>query len=238
MSVLILNKPKKLSSFKSLKVIQNLLGLKKAGHAGTLDPLATGILPIFFDRSTKFIQYMPEQDKTYHAKFKLGCSSDTEDIEGNIIYHDSEQAPSIDNLKESVSSFIGSYQQNAPLFSAKKVNGVAMYKLARKGIELEKRSQKVFIKSLELVSYSYPYFEIEAKVSRGTYVRTLGVDIADKLGCNCVLTDLCRTGFGPLKIKDAITIDTLKNLDNKEKMQYVMRVEEILKSIPLSLIHI
>ena len=94
MSVLILNKPKKLSSFKSLKVIQNLLGLKKAGHAGTLDPLATGILPIFFDRSTKFIQYMPEQDKTYHAKFQLGCSSDTEDIEGNIIYHDSEQAPS------------------------------------------------------------------------------------------------------------------------------------------------
>lgn len=232
MSVLILNKPKNLSSFKSLKVIQNLLGLKKAGHAGTLDPLATGILPIFFDRSTKFIQYMPEQDKTYHAKFKLGCSSDTEDIEGNIIYHDSEQAPSMDNLKESVSSFIGSYQQNAPLFSAKKVNGVAMYKLARKGIELEKRSQKVHIKSLELLSYSYPYFEIEAKVSRGTYVRTLGVDIADKLGCNCVLTDLCRTGFGPLKIKDAITIDTLKNLDNKEKMQYVMRVEEILKSIP------
>ena len=232
MSVLILNKPKKLSSFKSLKVIQNLLGLKKAGHAGTLDPLATGILPIFFDRSTKFIWYMPEQDKTYHAKFQLGCSSDTEDIEGNIIYHDSEQAPSLDNLRESVSSFIGSYQQKAPLFSAKKVNGVAMYKLARKGIQLEKRSQKVFIKSLELVSYSYPYFEIEAKVSRGTYVRTLGVDIADKLGCNCVLTDLCRTGFGPLKIKDAITIDTLKNLDNKEKMQYVMRVEEILKSIP------
>ncbi|MDA1056750.1 MAG: tRNA pseudouridine(55) synthase TruB, partial [Proteobacteria bacterium] len=80
MSVLILNKPKDLSSFKSLKEIQNLLGLRKAGHAGTLDPLATGILPIFFDRSTKFIQYMPEQDKTYQAKFQLGCSSDTEDV--------------------------------------------------------------------------------------------------------------------------------------------------------------
>ena len=101
---------------------------------------------------------MPEQDKTYHAKFQLGCSSDTEDIEGNIIYHDSEQAPSLDNLKESVSSFIGSYQQNAPLFSAKKVNGVAMYKLARKGIELEKRSQKVSIKIIGAIELLLPIF--------------------------------------------------------------------------------
>lgn len=232
MSVLILNKPKDLSSFKSLKEIQNLLGLRKAGHAGTLDPLATGILPIFFDRSTKFIQYMPEQDKTYQAKFQLGCSSDTEDVEGNVISYDSEKVPCLTELKESALSFIGNYQQAAPLFSAKKVNGTAMYKFARKGIELEKRIQMVSIKSMELLSYSYPYFEIEAKVSKGTYVRTLGVDIANKIGCNCVLTDLCRTGFGPLKIEDAITIDTLKNLDNKEKMQYVMRVEELLKSIP------
>jgi len=231
-SVLILNKPKDLSSFKSLKEIQNLLGLRKAGHAGTLDPLATGILPIFFDRSTKFIQYMPEQDKTYQAKFQLGCSSDTEDVEGNVISYDSEKVPCLTELKESALSFIGNYQQAAPLFSAKKVNGTAMYKFARKGIELEKRIQMVSIKSMELLSYSYPYFEIEAKVSKGTYVRTLGVDIANKIGCNCVLTGLCRTGFGPLKIEDAITIDTLKNLDNKEKMQYVMRVEELLKSIP------
>lgn len=232
MGVLILNKPKGLSSFKALKSVQKVFGNAKAGHAGTLDPLATGILPIFFDRATKFIQFLPDHTKTYSASFILGQSSDTEDIEGTIAFFKNEKIPSEKELNESVQSFLGNYDQSAPIFSAKKIKGTPMYKLARKGIELEKRIKTVHINEIKLLKYEYPYFEIEANVSSGTYIRTLGVDIAEKIGCNCVLSDLVRTKFGTMTLEDSISIDALKNLDNIEKMQYVKRVEKILESIP------
>ncbi|MDA9716075.1 tRNA pseudouridine(55) synthase TruB, partial [Bacteroidota bacterium] len=201
-------------------------------HAGTLDPIATGLLPIFFDRSTKFIQYFSSEIKGYNATFNLGVSSDTQDIEGKLTVHKNEKHPSRDELNNSVKKFIGKYEQMAPSFSAKKVDGTPMYKLARAGKPTPQRSATVEIYNIELTEFKYPYFSLSVMCSKGTYIRTLGVDIAKKIECNCIMKDLERTSIGPWNLDDSVKFPSIKNLDNREKMQYVKRIEEILKDFP------
>tara|TARA_B100000927_G_scaffold140182_1_gene113158 strand:+ start:17991 stop:18860 length:870 start_codon:yes stop_codon:yes gene_type:complete len=232
MSVIFLNKEKGISSYQALREAQKALNFKKAGHAGTLDPIATGLLPIFFDRSTKFIQYFSSEIKGYNATFNLGVSSDTQDIEGKLTVHKNEKHPSRDELSNSVKKFIGKYEQMAPSFSAKKVNGTPMYKLARAGKPTPQRSATVEIYNIELTEFKYPYFSLSVMCSKGTYIRTLGVDIAKKIECNCIMKDLERTSIGPWNLDDSVKFPIIKNLDNREKMQYVKRIEEILKNFP------
>jgi tRNA pseudouridine55 synthase len=232
MSVIFLNKEKGISSYQALREAQKALNFKKAGHAGTLDPIATGLLPIFFDRSTKFIQYFSSEIKGYNATFNLGVSSDTQDIEGKLTVHKNEKHPSRDELNNSVKKFIGKYEQMAPSFSAKKVDGTPMYKLARAGKPTPQRSATVEIYNIELTEFKYPYFSLSVMCSKGTYIRTLGVDIAKKIECNCIMKDLERTSIGPWNLDDSVKFPIIKNLDNREKMQYVKRIEEILKDFP------
>lgn len=232
MSVIFLNKEKGISSYQALREAQKALNFKKAGHAGTLDPIATGLLPIFFDRSTKFIQYFSSEIKGYNATFNLGVSSDTQDIEGRLTVHKNEKHPSRDELNNSVKKFIGKYEQMAPSFSAKKVDGTPMYKLARAGKPTPQRSATVEIYNIELTEFKYPYFSLSVMCSKGTYIRTLGVDIAKKIECNCIMKDLERTSIGPWNLDDSVKFPIIKNLDNQEKMQYVKRIEEILKDFP------
>ena len=232
MSVIFLNKEKGISSYQALREAQKVLNFKKAGHAGTLDPIATGLLPIFFDRSTKFIQYFSSEIKGYNATFNLGVSSDTQDIEGKLTAHKNEKHPSRDELNNSVKKFIGKYEQIAPSFSAKKVDGTPMYKLARAGKPTPQRSATVEIYNIELTEFKYPYFSLSVMCSKGTYIRTLGVDIAKKIECNCIMKDLERTSIGPWNLDDSVKFPIIKNLDNREKMQYVKRIEEILKDFP------
>tara|TARA_B100000963_G_scaffold330697_1_gene320937 strand:+ start:162 stop:1031 length:870 start_codon:yes stop_codon:yes gene_type:complete len=232
MSVILLNKEKGISSYQALRKVQNNLNFKKAGHAGTLDPLATGLLPIFFDRSTKFIQYFSSEKKGYNATFQLGVSSDTQDVEGKLSLHKGEKHPSLDELIYSVKQFLGSYNQIAPSFSAKKVDGVPMYKLARAGKSTPIRSETVKIFSIELTDFKYPYFSLSVRCSKGTYIRTLGTDIAKKIECNCIMKNLERTSIGSWNLGDAVKFSDIKYLDNREKMQYVKRIEEILKDFP------
>ncbi len=232
MSVIFLNKEKGISSYQALREAQKALNFKKAGHAGTLDPIATGLLPIFFDRSTKFIQYFSSEIKGYNATFNLGVSSDTQDIEGKLTVHKNEKHPSRDELNNSVKKFIGKYEQMAPSFSAKKVDGTPMYKLARAGKPTPQRSATVEIYNIELTEFKYPYFSLSVMCSKGTYIRTLGVDIAKKIECNCIMKDLQRTSIGPWNLDDSVKFPIIKNLDNREKMQYVKRIEEILKDFP------
>ena len=232
MSVIFLNKEKGISSYQALREAQKALNFKKAGHAGTLDPIATGLLPIFFDRSTKFIQYFSSEIKGYNATFNLGVSSDTQDIEGKLTVHKNEKHPSRDELNNSVKKFIGKYEQMAPSFSAKKVDGTPMYKLARAGKPTPQRSATVEIYNIKLTEFKYPYFSLSVMCSKGTYIRTLGVDIAKKIECNCIMKDLERTSIGPWNLDDSVKFPIIKNLDNQEKMQYVKRIEEILKDFP------
>ena len=232
MSVLILNKPKGLTSFQAVLQVKKLLNLKKAGHSGTLDPLATGLLPIFFDESTYFIKFLSNENKEYIASFVFDISSNTEDITGSIQYHNNSKEIDKNTFVKTLELFKGKSTQTPPKFSAKKVNGVPMYKLARAGKEFEVKPQNIEIFNLELIDYNYPKFTFKTLVSKGTYIRTLGVDIAKKLGKFCCLTDLQRTRIGSIKLKESIDINTLKSLDNVSKMKYVKRIEEILRKFP------
>ncbi len=232
MSVLILNKEKGISSFNALKEAQKELSFKKAGHAGTLDPMATGVLPIFFDGYTKLINLISNDKKEYIADFVLGISSNTQDITGELTFHSDSKEPKITEIKKAITEFIGKNTQIVPEFSAKKINGTPMYKLARKGKETKKIKQEIRIYKIELLSYKFPKFKIKVLCSKGTYVRTLGVDIAKKLNTHAAMSELVRTKFGSLSLEDSVTLSKLKNLDNHKKMQYVKRIEEILINVP------
>ena len=207
MSVIFLNKEKGISSYQALREAQKALNFKKAGHAGTLDPIATGLLPIFFERSTKFIQYFSSEIKGYNATFNLGVSSDTQDIEGKLTVHKNEIHPSRDELNNSVKKFIGKYEQIAPSFSAKKVDGTPMYKLARAGKPTPQRSATVEIYNIELTEFKYPYFSLSVMCSKGTYIRVLGSDIAKKMNTVGHLIKLVRTSIGSHEVSSALTIE-------------------------------
>ena len=231
MSILLLNKDKGMTSFFALKQAQKNLGFLKAGHGGTLDPLATGLLPIFFEQSTKFLQYFNTQSKEYIAEYVFGISSNTEDITGILTYIDHGE-PTEAELYKALNSFLGEQIQIPPKFSAKKINGVPMYKLARQGKEFDRQEQKINIFEIDLINYEFPKFKIKVSCSKGTYIRTLGVDIGKTLNQSVSMCELQRTKFGHLRLEDSISLSELKNLDKNQKMQYVRRVEEILIDIP------
>jgi tRNA pseudouridine55 synthase len=232
MSILLLNKDKGMTSFYALKQAQKNLGFSKAGHGGTLDPLATGLLPIFFEQSTKFLQYFNTESKEYIAEYVFGISSNTEDISGILTYSETEEEPTEDQICKVLDSFLGEQAQVPPKFSAKKINGTPMYKLARRGKEFDRKEQKINILEISLLEYKFPRFKIKVSCSKGTYVRTLGVDIGKRLNQSVSLCGLQRTKFGHLNLDDSISLAELKNLDKNQKMQYVRRVEEILIDIP------
>ena len=232
MSILLLNKEKDMTSFSAVKQAQKELGFKKAGHGGTLDPLATGVLPIFFEQSTKFLQFFNSETKEYIADFIFGISSNTEDITGILTYEKINKEPKEIEIKRALKKFEGITEQLPPKFSAKKINGVPMYKLARKGQDFNRTPQKINIYNIELLGYEYPRFQIKVSCSKGTYIRTLGVDIGKSLDQSVSMCELKRTKFGSLDLNESVTLTELKNLDKQEKMQYVRRVEEILIDIP------
>ena len=232
MSVLILNKEKGITSFTALRQAQKELGFTKAGHAGTLDPLATGILPIFFNGYTRFIDLISTEGKEYIADFVLGISSNTQDITGQLSFHTDSNRPKISDLKNAIGSFMGKQTQIVPDFSAKKHKGVPMYKLARKGKQTKKIEQEINIYEIELINYKFPIFSIRVACSKGTYIRTLGCDIARSLKTYAAMSELERTKFGSIGMENSVSLEKLKNLDNHKKMQYVKRIEEILINVP------
>ncbi len=234
MSILLLHKEKGMSSFSALKQAQRELGFSKAGHGGTLDPLATGLLPIFFEQSTKFLQFFNTESKEYIAEYVFGISSNTEDITGVLTYKNFDKEPSKLELSSVLDRFLGEQTQIPPRFSAKKIEGTPMYKLARQGKDFEREPQKINIFEIDLISYDFPKFKIKVSCSKGTYIRTLGVDIGKMLNQAVSMCELQRTKFGHLKLDDSISLSELKNLDKEQKMQDVKGVGEILIGYPAS----
>ena len=232
MSILILNKEKGITSFTALKQAQKELGFSKAGHAGTLDPLATGILPIFFNGYTRFIDLISTEGKEYVADFVLGISSNTQDITGQLSFHSDSNRPKTSDLKKAISKFIGEQIQIVPDFSAKKHKGIPLHKLARRGKQIKKIEQEINVYEIELMNYEFPIFSIRVACSKGTYIRTLGCDIARSLKTYAAMSELQRTKFGSISMENSVSLEKLKNLDNHKKMQYVKRIEEILINVP------
>ncbi len=205
--ILLVNKPKGISSFDVIRKLRRITGFKKIGHAGTLDPLATGLMIMLFGSATKAASNYSILDKVYEAELTLGFESTTGDAEGelNKINNDVPTAKKVETV---LNSFVGQQDQTPPQFSAIKVGGQRAYKLARKGQEVEIPSRKVTIHSTKLNDYRYPLITFTAKVSSGTYIRSLAQDIGQKLGAGAYLSKLARAEIGDFKLVDAVDLDT------------------------------
>lgn len=230
---IILDKPQGVSSNQALRKIQYLLHAKKAGHIGTLDPFATGVLPLAFGEATKLISYLEGSEKTYEFTLKFGEATTTDDTEGKIC-NTSPKIPTEKEILAILPQFIGEITQIPPKFSAIHINGQRAYDLARQGVDFEIPSRKITIKELKLLKY-YPkensaYFTVTC--SKGTYIRTLGVDIANSLGTYGHLTTLRRTKNGFFDLSSTISLENLKNILYKEpEKQPLLPVETFLCDI-------
>ena len=200
---LLINKEIGLTSRQEVNNISRKLGEKKAGHIGTLDPFADGLLIVLLGSSTKISPFLEVMDKTYIATLKLGSKTNTGDLTGEVV--ETKEIPDLtkEQISKVLQGFLGKNTQIPPIFSALKVNGQPMYKYARKGIEIERKPREIEIYKIYLVSYEKDEITFMAKVSKGTYVRTLGEDIAEKLGTVGHLTKLTRIEIGPYSLKDA-----------------------------------
>jgi tRNA pseudouridine55 synthase len=206
MPFLLINKPKDWTSHDVVGYLRKTLGIKKVGHAGTLDPFATGLLIIGVERdATKKLDEFKNLPKKYIATIKLGSFSDTYDSTGNITIHDTHNMIHDTQKIESVlSKFIGKQKQTPPMYSAKKVQGKKLYELARKGIEVERKPSDIEIYSIKLLEYNYPILKIEISCSTGTYIRTLAHDIGKMLKTGAYCDELQRTEIGKYKLESSI----------------------------------
>ena len=205
-----IDKPIDWSSFDVVKKIRNITKHKKVGHGGTLDPFASGVLIIGTEIDTKTLTKISNSDKTYEAELELGRTTDTLDTEGNIV--DEMQIPEIkSNLLVSVlNSFLGSQKQQPPMYSAKKHKGTRLYKLARKNIEVDRKDVDININSIDLIDFNSNSIKFRVDCSKGTYVRVLGKDIAEKLGTVGYLTSLKRTKVGNYLVNDSISVESFQ----------------------------
>ncbi|MBR5272684.1 MAG: tRNA pseudouridine(55) synthase TruB [Clostridia bacterium] len=225
--ILCVNKPQGITSFGAVARVRRMLGRKKCGHTGTLDPMATGVLPILIGGASKFSDLIPNQDKAYRATVKLGLVTDTLDITGTVLEEREVNATRAD-FEAALGCFRGEIEQVPPMYSAVFHNGVRLYDLARQGIEVERQPRKITIYSLELISADEEKNEyvIDVHCSKGTYIRTLAGDIGEKLGCGAVLTTLCRTVAHGYDLSRCVNIEDIESMvDSGEIYKHIMAVE-------------
>lgn len=199
-----------MSSHDVVRHVRRICRTRKVGHAGTLDPLATGVLPVAVGDGTKILQFLFVDNKSYRATFRLGITTDTLDAEGQVLSEMTVPDFTAADLEEACVQFRGDILQVPPMFSALKKNGVPLYKLARAGQVVEREARPVTISSLVLVAIDLPFVTIEVDCSKGTYIRTLIADIGDKLGCGAHMTDLRRTRSGSFALAECVTLEQLQ----------------------------
>lgn len=216
--IICVNKEKDITSFGVVAKLRGITGEKKAGHTGTLDPMATGVLPVMFGGATRFLNFLPNSDKGYRATFKLGMTTDTLDITGEATSQ-SEVAVNSTDVKNAMRDFVGVIDQIPPMFSAKSVDGVRLYDLAREGKTVEREACKVEIKELDLVAFDETEhtYQIDVLCSKGTYIRSLIDDIGKKLGCGAVMTELVRTKAMGFDLSDCVTLAELQERKDSGK---------------------
>lgn len=227
--VLLLDKPVGFSSNDALIKAKRVLNAKKAGHTGTLDPFATGLLPLCFGEATKFSQDLLEADKTYDTVVHLGQTTDTGDTEGEVI-DTRDVNVTLEQIHAVLEQFRGPIAQVPPMYSALKRDGKPLYEYARAGITLEREARNVTIHKLELVAYDAPMLTLSVTCSKGTYIRVLGQDIGEALGCGAHLNALRRTQVGPLTMENMITLDAL--IAHPEPLSLLAPVDALLASFP------
>jgi len=229
--VLLFDKPLGVSSNTALQKVRRLFNAKKAGHTGTLDPLATGLLPICFGEATKFSNSLLDADKTYRALLRLGKTTSTGDAEGDIL----ETHPvniDLDDVNAALEKFRGNIQQLPPMHSALKHQGKPLYEYIRKGQTIERKLRDVVIHELTLNSFSGEEMEITVRCSKGTYIRTLAEDIGAALGCGAHLGGLRRTAIAHFDLENAYDMPTLEAMSEDERDDCILEVESLMPDIP------
>ena len=230
--IICLDKPCDMTSFMAVKRASRILGVKKAGHTGTLDPMATGVLVIMLGHCTRFIELLPEHKKSYTAKVKLGITTDTLDITGEVL-SENEVDVSLSQLLSVAEKFKGDILQTPPMYSALKKDGERLYDLARKGIEIEREQRQITIEKLEIHNFDGIEFSMDVTCSAGTYIRSLCDDIGRELGCGAVMTALRRTEANGFCIEKSVTLEELEKLVSENKADEVITsVEAALMSYP------
>ena len=209
---IVIDKPAGITSHDVVSRVRRIAGTRRVGHTGTLDPFATGVLPIAVNDGTKTIPFLDEGLKCYEALMQLGLTTDTLDITGQVLSEGDYSSVTQDLLLGAFASFTGTISQIPPMYSALKQNGQPLYKLARQGQQVERAARQVEIHSLELLSFSPPYVSLRVTCSRGTYVRTLADDIGALLGCGACLKELRRTASGPFQLQKSLTLEMLEKV--------------------------
>ncbi len=234
--ILLLDKPLFITSNGALQRVKRLFGAKKAGHTGSLDPLATGMLPICFGEATKFSQYLLESDKCYQVEAKLGVKTRTGDAEGEVIATKPVMELNREMIETVLRQFEGLIQQIPPMYSALKVQGRPLYELARQGIEIPREARSVNIYRLELIDFQADKLQLEVQCSKGTYVRTLVEDIGEILGCGAHVSALRRSVVLPYNEIKMYTLDALEEAHKQFGMdaltQYLLPIETSVQSLP------
>ncbi len=237
--VLLLDKPIGLSSNQALQKAKWLLRAEKAGHTGTLDPLATGVLPLCFGAATKFSQNHLDADKTYEALVRLGVTTTTADAEGDVLQQ-CDVNVTLAQLEAVVQSFIGAIDQVPPMYSALKKDGKALYEYARAGEEVEREARNVTIFSVEIIQHALnaeaPTFTMRVACSKGTYIRTLAEDMGKAFGCGAHLAGLRRIQTGDFEVSQCISLEDLERIPEVQRLQYIRPVDVLLpKHTPVTL---
>lgn len=228
--LILLSKPQGITSFSAVSAIKRAAQEKRVGHTGTLDPMATGVLPILLGRATSLSSLMLDADKRYIAEVKLGITTDSDDITGNVL---SEKAVNVDreDIEKALTAFTGEIEQIPPMYSALKKDGVRLYKLAREGKTVEIEPRKVEIFEIRLLSFNSEdnTFKIDVHVSKGTYIRSLARDIGEFLGCGATLTGLCRSAASGFSIENCVSLEDIKNGDISD---FILNEEQAVMHLP------
>ena len=215
--VLIINKHGGVTSHTIVSMVRRLYGMKRVGHTGTLDPMATGVLPVLVGRAAKASDYVVAEDKTYIAEMQLGVTTDTEDITGEVLTRCAD-IPSEQTVIDMCVQFVGEISQVPPMYSALKVNGKKLVDLARKGVEVERKARLITVHYIEVERVTDDCYKLTVKCSKGTYIRTLCADIGQKLGCGATLKSLCRSQTGKFTLADSVTIAEIEAMSRDERV--------------------
>ena len=230
--MLLLDKPAGMSSNAALQIAKRLLNAQKAGHTGSLDPIATGLLPLCFGKATKVSEMFLNFDKTYEVTLKLGFKTDTGDKEGTVI-ESSLVRPSRGDVETALEPYQGEILQVPPMYSALKRNGQPLYKLARQGIEVEREPRKVTIYNIELVSLDGDTLKLHVSCSKGFYIRSLAMDLGDDLGCGAYVEELRRDSVGEFSIENAITLEQLEAIGTgQDRQRLLVSADHALQHLP------
>ena len=228
--VVIINKEAGLTSQAVVNRVKRIYGVKKAGHTGTLDPMATGVLPVLLERGVKASEFMLTSDKHYIATLLLGTTTDTEDVTGEVLT-ECENIPSENEVMKAIASFIGEYEQIPPMYSALKVGGKKLCDLARAGVTIEREARRVTVHELKAARINDKEYTLDVKCSKGTYIRTLCADIGKALGCGGVMKTLCRASASGFTLDDAHTLSELEKMSDEERAAAVFPIEYIFRDL-------